>query len=98
MQEDVKTNWTTRHICKYLKKEQRETYYNGVVKSVLMYGSTIWSSSNKENMTRLFKIQKRAARSILMADRDTRSITLSNALKLDSILQRNWHKKMRISF
>ena len=46
-----------RHICKYLKKEQRETYYNGVVKSVLMYGSTIWSSSNKENMTRLFKIQ-----------------------------------------
>ena len=69
-----------RHICKYLKKEQREIYYNGVVKPVLMYGSTIWSNSNKENMPRLFKIQKRAARSILMADRDTRSITLFNAL------------------
>ena len=36
-------------------------------------------------MTRLFKIQKRAARPIVMADRDTRSITLFNALiKLDS--------------
>ena len=37
-------------------------------------------SKTRLNMTRLFKIQKRAARSILMADRDTRSITLFNAL------------------
>ena len=63
-----------------------------------MYGSTIWSSSNKENMTRLFKIQKRAARSILIADRDTRSITLFNALNWIPFSKENWHKKTRISF
>ena len=45
-----------------------------------MYGSTIWSSSNKDNLARLFKIKKRAARVILMAGCDTPSITLFNAL------------------
>ena len=30
-----------KHKSTYLQREQRETYYNGVIKSTLMYGSMV---------------------------------------------------------
>ena len=31
-----------KHISPFLKQHQRETYYNGVIKPTLLYGSMIW--------------------------------------------------------
>ena len=33
-----------KHISPYLKQKQRETYFNGVIKPTLMYGSMAWDS------------------------------------------------------
>ncbi|KXJ26086.1 putative RNA-directed DNA polymerase from transposon BS [Exaiptasia diaphana] len=69
-----------RHVRSYLKQGQREIYYNTVIKPTLLYGSDIWSSCNKDNQTRIFKLQKRAARVILNAEPQARSVPLFNQL------------------
>ena len=35
-----------KHISPCLKQRQRKTYYNGVIKPILLYGSMIWDSYN----------------------------------------------------
>ena len=46
-----------------------------------MYGGLIWSSTSKENLRRVFKLQKRAARVILNTGiREERTVTLFNKL------------------
>ena len=69
-----------KHISPYLKKQQREIYYNGIIKPKLMYGSAVWSCCSKENLDRILKLQKRAARIILSAEKTTPSKTLFNGL------------------
>ena len=69
-----------RHISPFLKQRQRETYYNGVIKPTLQYGSIIWDSCNAEHLQSILKIQKRAARIILDAERLTPSVVLFNNL------------------
>ena len=59
------------HISPLLKQRQRETYYNGVIKLTLLYGSMIWDSCNVEHLQSILKLQKRAARTILDAERLT---------------------------
>ena len=54
-----------KHISTYLKRRQRETYFNGVIKPTLMYRSVIWDCCGVESLTRVLKLQKRAARIIL---------------------------------
>ena len=51
-----------KHISPFLKQRQRETYYNGVIKPTLLYGSMIWDSCNVEHLQSILKLQKRAAR------------------------------------
>ena len=36
-----------KHISPYLKQHQRETFYTGVIKPTLMYGSVVWDSCNR---------------------------------------------------
>ena len=60
-----------KHISPFLKQRQRETYYNGVIKPTLLYGSMIWDSCNVEHLQSILKLQKRAARTILDAERLT---------------------------
>ena len=43
--------------------------------------SPIWSSCNKELLERVLRMQKRAARKILDAERTTRTLTMFNELK-----------------
>ena len=69
-----------RHISPYLKQSQRMVFYLAVIKPLLMYLSSIWSSCTKDILERALRMQKRAARIILDAERTTRTITLFNAL------------------
>ena len=70
-----------RRISPYLKRNQREICYCTVIKPVLLYGSTIWTSCSKENLLKLLCLQKRAARNILHAERTASSVSLFNTLK-----------------
>ena len=46
-----------------------------------MFGGLIWSSTSKENLRRVFKLQKRAARVILDTKiQEERTVTLFNKL------------------
>ena len=47
----------------------------------MSYASVIWSSCNKEQLYRVLKLQKRAARVILYADRQGSSVALFNKLR-----------------
>ena len=69
-----------RHIRPYLKRNQCEIYYCTIIKPVLVYGSTIWTYCSKENLLKLLRLQKRAARFILGAERTASSVSLFNTL------------------
>ena len=70
-----------RRISSYLKQKQKAYYNEAVIKPFLLYGSPIWSSSNKGNLDNVLRMQKRAARIILEAERRTPSVTMSNTLE-----------------
>ena len=66
-----------RSIRYFLPKTEQIQFYNSVIKPVLMYGSVIWSVTSQDNLCRVFRLQKRAARVILNAKvRDERTVTL----------------------
>ena len=46
----------------------------------MLYGSTFWSNCSADNLTRILKLQKRAARVILGADTRSNSVNLFNKL------------------
>jgi hypothetical protein len=46
----------------------------------MSYGSVVWSNCDKELLNRVFKLQKRAARVILYADRLSPPVELFNKL------------------
>ena len=53
-----------KRMSNYLPIRERIAYYNVTVKSIIMYGSNVWSNTSKENLQRIAKLQKRAARVI----------------------------------
>ena len=69
-----------KKIKRHLPLEERKLYYNALIKPVMMYGCTIWSSCSNENVERVYKLQKRAARVILDAITMERSVNLSRKL------------------
>ena len=69
-----------RKIRRFIPIEQRILYYNAMIKQVMLYGSTIWSNCSADNLTRILKLQKRAARVILGADTRSNSVNLFNKL------------------
>lgn len=70
-----------RHISPYLKRNQRDIYYSTIIKPVMLYGSTTWTSCSKENLLKVLRLEKRAARIILDAERTAPSVGLFNSLK-----------------
>ena len=70
-----------RHISLYLKRNQRDIYYSTIIKPVMLYGSTIWTSCSKANLLKVLRLQKRAARITLDAERTAPSVDLFNILK-----------------
>lgn len=67
-------------IRTYLPFSQRLQYYNAIIYPVMSYVSVIWGTCNKELQNRILKLQKRAARTILFADRLAPSVALFNQL------------------
>ena len=56
-------------------------YYSAVIKPVMLYGSTIWTSCSKENLLKVLRLQKRAAKIILDVEKTAPSVGLFNTLK-----------------
>ena len=67
-------------IRAFLPLKQRLLFYNGIIRPVMSYADIIWSSCDKDLLYRVLKLQKRAARIILYADRLAPSVTLFNKL------------------
>ena len=63
-------------IRRFIPIEQRILYYNAVIKQVILYGTTIWSNCSAGDLTRILKLQKRAARVSLGADTRSNSVNL----------------------
>ena len=69
-----------RKIRRFIPIKQRILYYNAMIKQVMLYGSTIWSNCSADDLTRILKLQKRAARAILGVDTRSNSVNLFNKL------------------
>ena len=87
-----------RHISPYLKKNQRIIYFNAVIKPLMMYASTVWTSCNKEVLERVFRMQKRAERIILDAQRTSRTVTLFNNLSWIPFYNEAYIKRCELGF
>ena len=70
-----------RKIRVFLPLSQRLLYYNAIIRPVVLsYVGVIWWSCDQELLNRVLKLQKRAARVILYADRQASSVALFNKL------------------
>lgn len=62
-----------KHLSKYVNQNSLKQYYNAYILPVFDYGCIIWSRGTAANTDRMLRLQKRAARIILHADRMTPS-------------------------
>ena len=69
-----------RKIRGFLPLSQRLQYYNAVIRPVMSFSNVIWSECDKDLLNRILRLQKRAARVILFADRLVSSVSLFNKL------------------
>lgn len=67
-------------IRAFLPLKQRLLFYNAIIRPVISYADVIWSSYDKDLLYRVLKLQKRAARTNLYADRPAPSVTLFDML------------------
>ena len=74
--------------------EGLKLYYNGYLLPLIDYCSVVWGNTNKVNLEKIIKLQKRAARIILRADFNTPSKTLFEKLEWLTVYNRiNYHKQ-----
>jgi len=69
-----------KHISPFLKRSHKVLYYDAVHKPSFLYSSSVWSSTSKANLDSVLRLQKRAARVILNAPFNSRSVDLSTSL------------------
>ena len=69
-----------KNISPYLKRAHLELYYDAVLKPSFLYGSSVWSPTSKATLDSILRRQKRAARVILNAPFNSRSVNLFNTL------------------
>ena len=69
-----------KKVRRHLPLDQRILYYNAMIKQTMMYGSSVWVSSSVDNLNKVFRLQKRAARVILNADTRANSVDLFREL------------------
>ena len=72
-------------LSKYVNQNSLKQYYNAYVLPVIDFWCVVWSNTINANLTRLVKLQKRAARMILKADFMTPSEQLFKKSKLATI-------------
>ena len=63
-----------------LPLDQQILYYNAMIKQIMMYGSSVWVSRSVDNLNKVFRLQKCAARVILNADTRANSVDLFKEL------------------
>ena len=68
-------------LSKYVNQNSLKQYYNSYVLPVFDSGCVVWGNTTNANLTRLVKLQKRAARMIFKADFMTPSEQLFKELK-----------------
>ena len=76
---DLSFNEHVEHLCNKLAKRigvlrsikhfslpfnERILFYNATIKPLFLYGGAVWSMTSKTNIRRVFRLQKRAARTI----------------------------------
>ena len=69
-----------KKIRRHLHLDQRIIYYNAMTKETMMCGSSVWVSTSVDNLNKVFRLQKRAARVILNADTRANSVDLFREL------------------
>ena len=69
-----------KKIKRNLPLAERKLFFNALIKPILLYGSCAWTTATEENVKRVFKLQKRAARVILDANTRDRSKDLFRRL------------------
>ena len=70
-----------RSIKHLLTKQERIIQCNSIIKPTLMYGSVVWTKTSNENIRRVFRLLKRAARVIPNVGlREERTVTIFNKL------------------
>ena len=67
-------------IKRNLPIKERKLFYNSMIKSIMLYGSTVWGSCSNESIDKIFKLQKRTTRVILDADMKERSSVMFKKL------------------
>ena len=67
-------------LSKYVNQNSLRQYYNSYVLPVFDFGCVVWGNTSNANLTRLVKLQKRAARMILKVDVMTSSEQLFKEL------------------
>ena len=55
-------------LSKYVNQNSLKQYYNAYVLPMFDFGCVVWGNTTNANLTRIVKLQKRAARMILKAD------------------------------
>ena len=88
-----------RHISPYIKKNQRIIYFNAVIKPLVMYASTVWTSCNKEVLERASVGRNGPQqRIILEAQRTSRTVTLFNNLSWIPFYNEAYIKRCELAF
>ena len=78
-QERIAVLWKIRRL---LPLDQRKLSYNATVKQTMLFASTAWASCSVENIRKVFRLHKCAARVILGADRKANNVQLFKQLGL----------------
>ena len=60
-------------MASYVPLAVQKLFYQGYILPLIDYGSNTWGATSKNNIERISKLQKRAARIILHADYNTPS-------------------------
>ena len=69
-----------RKIRRSLPLDQRKLYHNAMIKQTMLHASTVWTSCSVENIQKVFRLPKRAARVMLGADTKANSVELFKQL------------------
>ena len=74
-------------LSKYVNQNSSKQYYNSYVLPVFDFGCVVWGNTTNANLTRLVKLQKRAARMVLKADFMTPSEQFFKELRFSKRVQ-----------
>ena len=87
-----------RQLSNYISVEAQKVYYQGYILPLIDYGSCTWGAASKNNLDRILKLQKRAARIILNANFDTASADMFQELGWAPIKKRHNYNKAVLTY